>query len=130
MNIYKNKVVRYLGIKMLRKYSRHISSEKYLKLLFPLRTGYKLDLENPVTFNQKLQWLKLYDQDPRYSEMVDKAQSKEYVTNIIGEGYTVPTLGVYDDVEDIDFDEIAKAVSAQTLHDEVRLIADGGAETA
>ena len=58
----------YIRIKTLKVFSRLISDRKYLELLFPLETGYKLDLDNPQTFNEKLQWLKLYNRKPEYSQ--------------------------------------------------------------
>ena len=57
----------------------------YLKWRFKLIMGYKLDLDNPQTFNEKLQWLKLYDHNPKYTMMVDKYKVKEYVRELIGE---------------------------------------------
>ena len=64
----------------------------------------KLDLKNPQTFNEKLQWLKLYDRRPEYTTMVDKYRAKEYVAGIIGEEYIIPTLGVWKSFDEIDFD--------------------------
>ncbi len=66
--------------------------------------GYKLDLKNPKTFSEKLQWLKLYDRRPEYTIMVDKVKAKEYVANKIGEQYIIPTIGVWKDPEEIDFE--------------------------
>lgn len=79
-------------------------SELYIKLLFRIKMGYKLNLKNPKTFNEKLQWLKLYAYKPEYTDMVDKAMAKEYVKPLIGEDYIVPTYGVWDSPEEIDFD--------------------------
>ncbi len=78
----------------------------YIKSLFRLKMGYKLNLKNPKTFNEKLQWLKLYANKPEYTQMVDKALAKEYVKPLIGEQYIVPTLGVWDKPEEIDFDAL------------------------
>ncbi len=66
----------------------------------------KLDLKNPQTFNEKLQWLKLYDRRPEYTRMVDKYLAKEYVAGIIGEEYIIPTLGVWKTFDEIDFDAL------------------------
>ncbi len=66
----------------------------------------KLDLKNPQTFNEKLQWLKLYDRRPEYTRMVDKYLAKEYVAGIIGEEYIIPTLGVWKTFDEIDFDTL------------------------
>ena len=78
----------------------------YLELMFKKRLGYKLDLKNPKTFNEKLQWLKLYDRKPIYTTMVDKYEAKKYVAEKIGEQYIIPALGVWYDPDEIDFDAL------------------------
>ena len=98
-------------------FSRFYSDRKFLEALFPLRVGYKLNLDNPKTFNEKLQWLKLYDRKPKYTQMVDKVEAKKYVANIIGEEYIIPTLAVYDRVEDIDFDALPNQFVLKCTHD-------------
>ena len=80
--------------------------EEYLKRKFKATMGKELDLENPKTFNEKLQWLKLYDRKPEYTVMVDKYKVREYIKNTIGEEYLIPLLGVWDDPEEIDFDAL------------------------
>ena len=81
-----------------------LSDESYLKLKFRHRVGYSLNLDNPRSFNEKLQWLKLYDKHPEYTRMVDKATAKDYVAGIVGEKYIIPTLGVWNSVDGIDWD--------------------------
>lgn len=66
----------------------------------------KLDLKNPQTFNEKLQWLKLYDRRPEYTTMVDKYRAKDYIAAVIGEAYIIPTLGVWKSFDEIDFDAL------------------------
>ena len=78
----------------------------YLKLIYYLEMGKKLNLKNPETFTEKLQWLKLYDRRLKYTKMVDKVTVKEYVTSVIGEEYVIPTLGVWDRVEDIEWEKL------------------------
>lgn len=78
----------------------------YLKVLFRNHMGYPLNLRNPQTFSEKLQWLKLYNRDPKYTVMVDKVKAKEYVASIIGEDYIIPTLGVWKNPDDIDFSKL------------------------
>lgn len=80
-----------------------LSDENYLKVLFYHCLGYKLNLNNPKSFNEKLQWLKLNDQHEDYSKMVDKIEAKKYVASIIGEKYIIPTLGVWNTVEEIEW---------------------------
>lgn len=89
----------------------------FLEVLFPLRTGYPLNLDHPQTFNEKLQWLKLYDYRPEYSRMVDKFEAKKYVADIIGETYIIPTLAVYNNLEEIDFDSLPPQFVLKCTHD-------------
>ncbi|WP_051164091.1 ATP-grasp fold amidoligase family protein [Butyrivibrio fibrisolvens] len=80
--------------------------KEYLEKLWHAVMGYPLDLEHPVTFNEKIQWLKLYDRNPLYHTLVDKVAVKDWVADKIGEEYIIPTLGVWDDPDDIDFDTL------------------------
>lgn len=93
-----------------------IPDRLYLKWMFRLKMGYKLNLDNPQTFSEKLQWLKLYNRKPEYTQMVDKYEAKKYVANIIGEEYIIPTLGVWDKFEDIDFDALPNQFVLKTTH--------------
>lgn len=83
-----------------------ISDEKYLALRYRIITGRKLNIKNPRTFSEKLQWLKLNDRNPDYTKMVDKCAAKEYVASLIGSDYIIPTLGVWERFEDIDFNTL------------------------
>lgn len=94
-----------------------ISDELYLKILYKKMFRKELNLENPKTFNEKLQWLKLYDRKDIYTTMVDKFKVKEYVSNIIGREYIIPTLGIYDKFEDIDFRKLPKEFVMKCTHD-------------
>ncbi|MDE7271087.1 MAG: glycosyl transferase [Acetatifactor sp.] len=94
-----------------------MSDEAFLKLRFRASMGYKLNLEHPRTYNEKLQWLKLYDKNPIYPQMVDKYRAKEYVASLIGEQYIIPTLGVYDCFEDIDFNVLPGQFVLKCTHD-------------
>ncbi len=84
----------------------NLSDKEYLERKFECCMGKSLDLEHPQTFNEKLQWLKLYDRKPEYTTMVDKYAVKKYVADKIGEEYIIPTLGVWDNPDDIDFDTL------------------------
>ncbi|KNZ42032.1 ATP-grasp fold amidoligase family protein [Acetobacterium bakii] len=75
----------------------------YLKLQYRHYFGKELNLDNPVTFNEKLQWLKLYDRKPEYTQMVDKYEVKNYIKETIGADFLIPLLGVYNNFDDIDF---------------------------
>lgn len=92
------------------------SDKLYLQLLYYFEVGQKLDLKNPQTFNEKLQWLKLYNRKPEYTTMVDKYAVKQYVARNIGEQYIIPNLGVWDRVEDIDWDSLPKQFVLKTTH--------------
>jgi len=91
--------------------------EKYLKKKFKLCMGKELDLENPKTFNEKLQWLKLYNRKPEYTRMVCKYESKDYAAKIIGEEHTIPTYGLYHSFDEIDFDILPNQFVLKTTHD-------------
>ena len=95
----------------------HLSDEEYLKLLFAAHMDYPLNLETPQTFNEKLQWLKIHDRNPEYTKMVDKYEVKKYVADIIGEEYIIPTLGVWDRFEDIDFSQLPDQFVLKCTHD-------------
>lgn len=79
--------------------------------------GYYPDLNSPKTFNEKLQWLKLNNRKKIYTTMVDKYEAKEYVANIIGEEYIIPTLGIYNSFNEINFDELPNQFVIKCTHD-------------
>lgn len=89
----------------------------YLKLVYWARMGTVLNLKHPQTYNEKLQWLKMYDRKPEYSDMVDKCEVKKYVANLIGEQYIIPTLGVWDSFDKIDFDTLPEQFVLKCTHD-------------
>lgn len=93
------------------------TDEQYLKLIFPLSLGYPLNLEDPKTYNEKLQWLKLYNKNPLYTTLVDKYAVKEWVAKKIGSQYVIPTLGVWDDARKIDFDALPEQFVLKATHD-------------
>jgi len=111
----KNPKLLFLGI--LRRFAWIFNDEFYVKAYYRLIMGEKLNLENPQTFNEKLQWLKLYDRKPEYTQMVDKVAAKEYVAKIIGEEHIIPTLGIWDKFEDINFDKLPNQFVLKTSHD-------------
>ena len=99
-----------------------LSDELYLKLIYWQKMGKKLNLKNPKRFNEKLQWLKLHDRKPEYSVMVDKYEVKNFVTSRIGSAYVIPTLGVWDKFEDIDFGELPDKFVLKCTHDSGGLV--------
>ena len=88
----------------------------HLRILYRIEMGKRLNLSNPVTFCEKLQWLKLYNRKPEYTKMVDKLAAKEYVASIIGNEYIIPVLGVWNNPEEIDFDSLPVQFVLKTSH--------------
>ncbi len=78
----------------------------YLQMLYRLLMHKPLNLKNPKSFNEKLQWLKLYNRKPEHTLMVDKLKVKDYVASLIGEEYIIPTLGVWENAKDVDFNSL------------------------
>lgn len=78
----------------------------YLQMLYRMLMHKRLNLKNPQGFNEKLQWLKLFDRNPQYTLMVDKFKVKEYVASLIGKDHIIPTLGVWENAEDVDFNSL------------------------
>lgn len=99
-----------------------LPDEPYLKLMFRLHMGRKLDLREPRAFNEKLQWLKLYDRKPEYTQMVDKYEAKKYAASVIGEEHVIPTLGVWERFDDIDFDALPNQFVLKCTHDSGGLV--------
>ena len=90
--------------------------EAYLRRKFRAEMGRPLDLEAPVTFNEKLQWLKLYDRRPEYTVFVDKYAVREYIGKTLGEEYLIPLLGVWEDADEIDFDALPEQFVLKCNH--------------
>lgn len=86
--------------------NKMIPSKLWLKLEYYISINKELNLKNPIAFNEKLQWLKLYDRNPEYVNLVDKYEVRKYIAKTIGKEYLIPMLGVYDRYEDINFDEL------------------------
>lgn len=84
----------------------NMDDRKYLEKIFKAVMGYSLDLDNPKTFNEKIQWLKLNDRKPEYTMMVDKFKVRDYVAEKIGNEYLIPLLGVWDDPNQINFEKL------------------------
>ena len=97
--------------------SRLIPDLIYLKLEYYYRTGQKLNLDNPVLFNEKIQWLKLYNRHPEYSKMADKYEVRKHVVQTIGEKHLIPLYGVWDKFDDIPFDSLPDQFILKSNHD-------------
>lgn len=86
----------------------------YLKLMYRFKLGRPLHLDNPVTYNEKRQWLKLYYRKDEMTTLVDKVDVKEYLSNIVGRNYVVPTLAVYDKVSEINWKSMPEKYVVKT----------------
>lgn len=98
------------------KISRIIPDIIFLKTKFRLRIGKTLNLSNPKTFNEKLQWLKLYDRNPEYIDLVDKYKVRDYIAKTIGGEYLIPLLGVYNSFEEINFNTLPDQFVLKPTH--------------
>ena len=99
-----------------------MSDKRYLSVLYRGVFGKKLNLDNPKTYSEKLQWLKLYDRRNIYSKMVDKIEVKQVVANIIGNEYIIPTIGTWDHFDEIDFDKLPNSFVLKCSHDSGGLV--------
>lgn len=116
---------RQLFMKVIHRYPelfKWMDDELYLKFFYRVVIGKRLNLDNPQTFNEKLQWLKLHDRKEIYTTMVDKYEAKKYVAERIGEEYIIPTLGVWDSFDDIDFDSLPNQFVLKCTHDSGGLV--------
>ena len=106
---------------MHRKYAYYavalLPAKQYLKLRYRLAFKKPLNLKNPKTYNEKLQWMKLYDHNPLYTQLVDKYDVRQYIANKIGEEYLIPVLGVWKKFDDIDFDSLPNEFVMKCTHD-------------
>ncbi len=96
---------------------RFFTDKAYIKAAYRAYLKKKINLKNPQTFNEKLNWLKLYNRNPQYTQLVDKYNVKAYITEKIGKDYIIPTIDVWDSVEDIEFDELPNKFVLKCTHD-------------
>ena len=101
---------------------RKLSDEAFLKRKYKMIFQRELNLETPQTFNEKLQWLKLYNRRPEYTRMVDKQGVKQLVAEKIGQEYIIPTLGVWDSFDEIDFESLPEQFVLKCTHDSGGLV--------
>ena len=97
--------------------TKFIPDKLYLQLLYFKHFKHFINFKNPQTFNEKIQWMKLYNRNPQYTKMVDKYEAKKYVAEKIGDEYIIPTLGVWDSPEEIDFDSLPNQFVLKWNHD-------------
>lgn len=85
---------------------KNMPDKQFLEMAYKINMGQELNLDKPYTFNEKLQWLKLYNRRPIYTMMVDKYKVREYIKERLGEEYLIPLIGAWDDPDEIDFDAL------------------------
>lgn len=102
--------------------SKILPDKLYLKIKYKRIMHKKLNLRDPKTFNEKLQWLKLYNRKPEYTTMVDKYAVKKYVASRIGDEFIIPTIGVWNSFDEIDFDKLPKQFVLKCTHDSGGLV--------
>ena len=105
-------ILRFAGANQIK-----MKDERFVKLKYHYMTGKRLNLKKVQTFNEKIQWLKLYDRNPEYTKMVDKYEVKKYISEIIGSEYVIPALGIYDKFDDVDFDKLPNKFVMKCTHD-------------
>jgi hypothetical protein len=108
------KIINYFGSKGKLKF---IPDKLYLKIIYRARMGEKLNINNPKTYNEKLQWLKLHDRKPEYIQMVDKYEVREYIRKTIGEEHLIPLIGIYNNFNEIDFSILPNQFVLKCTHD-------------
>ncbi len=97
---------------------KKMTDSLYLKIYYKTMTNKKLDIENPISFNEKLQWLKLYDHNPLYTTLVDKYAVREYIKEKIGKEYLIPLVGgPWKSFGEISFDTLPNQFVLKTTHD-------------
>ena len=109
-------------LKKIKYAMRIIPDRAYIQMYYFAHFKKFCNLKNPKTYNEKLNWLKLHDKNPIYTRIVDKFEAKEYVKDIIGDQYIIPTLGVWDNFDDIDFDELPQQFVLKCTHDSEGLV--------
>ena len=106
-------ILRYL----LGKIAPYVGDKNYVLWKYQLNMGEKCDLEHPKTFQEKLQWLKFNDRKPIYHQMVDKAEVKKFISERVGEEYVIPSIGVWEHIDDIDFSIFPKEFIIKNTND-------------
>ena len=107
---------------LLKTVSKLIPDRLYIAIKYRMTLGRFPNLKNPQTFNEKLQWLKLHSRNSEYTRMVDKYEAKKFIADTIGEEYIIPTLGVWDKFDDIDFDILPDQFVLKCTHDSGGLV--------
>lgn len=109
-------------LKKLKYAMRFIPDKIYIQMYYFAHFKKKCNLKNPKSYNEKLNWLKLHDRNPLYIKIVDKYDVKEYVSTLIGDEYIIPTLGIWEHFDDIDFEVLPEQFVLKCTHDSEGLV--------
>ena len=96
---------------------KYLPDKLFMQITYKKRFGKKINFKHPSTFNEKMNWLKLYDRKPIYTTLVDKYEVKKEIASLLGEDLIIPTLGIYDDVNKIDLDSLPDCFVMKCTHD-------------
>ena len=107
---------RNIGLGLLNHFGRFLSDKTYVSCQYYLCMGKRLNLKKPVTYNEKLNWIKLYNHNPLYTILVDKYEVKKWIKEKIGEEYVIPTIGIWNKAEEIDWDNLPNQFVLKTTH--------------
>lgn len=108
---------KYLAHGLLVNFGKFIPDKLYLTWMYFIKTGKKMNWENPSTYNEICQWMKIYHRDPLYTKLADKIEAKKYIDSILGPGYTFPLIAEYNSAEEINFDILPNQFVIKTNHD-------------
>lgn len=112
-----NELIRYIWRKVSKKgLLKFLSDETFVNLEYKLKMKKKLNLDGPKRYNEKLQWLKLYDHNPQYTDLVDKYEVRKHVEKLIGEEYLIPIYGIYDNYDEINFGKLPDQFVLKPTH--------------
>lgn len=106
-----------LGVILRRSFGKWMNDRNFIRWEYFSGMGKFPNLENPTTYNEKLQWLKLNDIHEEYSLLVDKYEAKKIVSNHISDEYIIPTIGIYNSFDEIDVNQLPDQFVLKTTHD-------------
>ena len=106
----------YRRLFILHRFASIIPDKMYLRFKYYVIVGQSIDIEKPISFSEKLQWLKIHDKRPIYTKLVDKYAVKDYVSELIGHEFVIPTYGVWDKFENITFEDLPDQFVLKTTH--------------
>jgi len=112
--LFRTCAVKFMRLPVIR---RVVPASFFASLEYRLEMGKKLNLKNPHTLSEKVQWLKLNDRNPIYVRLMDKYEVRQYIKSEVGEQYLVPLIGLYDTVDEIPFEALPNQYVIKCTHD-------------